>query len=110
MTTETRTIAQQISDRFKNDGMNFAAPILHGETPTDDDEPGMIRLEDVCSALASRERGEESSRWRFADGSSIVYHSFAWDLGLDDAPEDCWCWAGCNHGRHYGDCPHADRD
>ncbi len=84
------TIAQQIATRFNNDGQTWTAP---SDNPSN--SAGEDHIQDVCLDLAEdTSHTAGADRYDFADGSSIVITSSAWDLGL---PGGCFCWEGAGH-------------
>lgn len=93
MTTKTkRTIAEKISERMGNDGSQFTVKV----------RGGWRALGDECRrALGRREnrggRHYGECRWTFPDGSAIIECEGGWDIGIANAPEDCWCWDGAGH-------------
>jgi hypothetical protein len=78
-----QTTAEEISERFNDDGQCF----------TDGSGWG---LAEACEAQAKwtsiRDKG---TRYDFDDGSSIVVVGDAWDIGFDGT--DCLCWQGAGH-------------
>lgn len=102
------TIAEKIAERFGDDGTEFLAPILPGEKPTFEDDPGYIDLDDVCSSYARPEQKGQDARYSFSDGSSIIIiEGVGWDLGIHGSNHGCWCWVGADHGRHSNECPYG---
>ena len=61
-----------------------------------DDQPTMSQ---ICELLEIRiehhnDGHQTLGRYRFADGSTIIYAENAWDLGVAGASDSCWCWEG----------------
>jgi hypothetical protein len=83
MTTTTQTAAEQIADRFHNDGLSFNNAA--GEN-----------LDVVCEGISGPAeyrdgyRTGDTYRYKFADGSAIVVAGDAWDV---EGPES-FSWAG----------------
>lgn len=83
----TTTIAEQISARFGDDGLNFR------------DREGW----DLLCVLTQEKMthvfnpGREAIRYIFADESVITVSGHAWDLGY----LDCSCWQGAGHDDRY---------
>jgi len=80
---DTKTTAERISRRFKDDGLRFR-------------DPDGAQLEDVCrEAGGRRDREDESdsTRYTFADGSVLTLTGEVWDLGFPG----CFCWQGGGH-------------
>ena len=75
-----KSSAQQISDRYKNDGQCFI--------DTDGGE-----IEDACASSGQTEKNDAWTRFTFPDGSVITVAGDGWDLGF----ECCHGWQGAGH-------------
>lgn len=93
----TQTIAQQISAQFNDDGRKF------------EDADGTDLCEVIDARCTSKDRRhdhlEDSTRYYFADGSSIIVAADCWDLGI--AGTDCHCMDGTGHDDRW--CVDAQR-
>ena len=86
-------IAHQIANAFGNDGQNFDADDVSMAISGMILDSGPTELADLCQTLSARHYTEyEADRWEFADGSAIVAHSGAWDIGVAGESLDCVCW------------------
>lgn len=85
------TTAEQFAAALNDDGLIWT---------TGDGES----FADLMARLGGEEvawDGDETFRYEFEDGSSIVTSMGGWDLGL---PGGCYCWAGVDKGRHAEGC------
>jgi hypothetical protein len=88
------TSAEKVGEELKGDGMVFKT--VDGRT-----------LEELCEAAGARRSkpDNDSKRFDFKDGSSIIAKPGAWDYGMTGG---CGCWAG-DSNRHAEECTQARR-
>lgn len=85
-----QTIAEEIAERYADDGQTFERISHTGER---------VSLYDECEASIETRGGDisqngfDKTAYRFIDGSVITVAGDGWDLGY----EGCYCWRGVGH-------------
>jgi hypothetical protein len=97
-TMDTKSIAEQISARFHDDGQRFEDADGH-------------ELDQVCAEKAVRtDKRGDPIRYEFDDDSVIVIAGDGWDFGIPGCA-GCYCWPAANRGQHALACQyHPDHN
>ena len=94
----TMTTAQHISALYGDNGQSWTREFAGREFTLD---------EDVADTAETHRERNGAAKYRFADGSAIIVTQEGWDLALEPADDECYCWAG--EPQHAPSCPRNEQ-